>query len=198
LLGISTSHSWLPGPLCSLLLAGRPNSRHLRNHNPTRGFVVLESRALQPPNPGQWPPPEPPPQPLRSSFHYRARLWARCENRRGRRPLSPRFPRCPCPPENPDNTRRASQRGNVGPKCLGCGIQLDGLSEISRQFVNCAVREFLSAILQSAPGSPNVQGEPRRAASAGRRWLDRIVGHSITRFVFRRPVPRTGRKRLPP
>jgi len=38
----------------------------------------------------------------------------------------------------------ARQRGNVGPKVAGCAIQLDGLSEICRQFVNCAVREFLS------------------------------------------------------
>ena len=44
----------------------------------------------------------------------------------------------------------------------------------------------------------HAQGEPRRAASARRRGLDRIFGHSITRFAFRRPVPRTGRKRLPP
>lgn len=37
-----------------------------------------------------------------------------------------------------------SQRGNVGPKVLGGGIQLDGLSEIWWQLVDRAVCEFLS------------------------------------------------------
>ena len=45
---------------------------------------------------------------------------------------------------NPTDPLVTRQRGNVGPKVLGCGIQLDGLSEICRQFVNCAVLEFLS------------------------------------------------------
>ncbi len=44
-------------------------------------------------------------------------------------------------PTDPLVTR---QRGNVGPKVYGCGIRPDGLSEIRRQLVNCAVREFLS------------------------------------------------------
>jgi hypothetical protein len=43
-------------------------------------------------------------------------------------------------PTDPLVTR---QRGNVRPKVLGCGIQLDRLSEICRQLVHCAVREFL-------------------------------------------------------
>jgi hypothetical protein len=38
----------------------------------------------------------------------------------------------------------ARQRGNLGPKVPGGGIQLDGLPEICRQFVNGAVRKFLS------------------------------------------------------
>jgi hypothetical protein len=44
-------------------------------------------------------------------------------------------------PTDPLVTR---QRGNVGPKVRDCGIQLDRLSEICRQLVNCAVREFWS------------------------------------------------------
>jgi len=44
-------------------------------------------------------------------------------------------------PTDPLVTR---QRGNFGPKVRGYGIKLDGPSEIRRQFVNCAVREFLT------------------------------------------------------
>ena len=44
-------------------------------------------------------------------------------------------------PTDPLVTR---QGGDVRPKVLGCGIQLDGVSEICRQLVNCAVRESLS------------------------------------------------------
>src|SRR5579862_4695796 len=44
---------------------------------------------------------------------------------------------------NPTDPLVTRQRGNVGPQVLGCGIEQDGLSEICRQFVNCAVLEFL-------------------------------------------------------
>src|SRR5579864_4797294 len=40
---------------------------------------------------------------------------------------------------NPTDPLVTRQRGNVGPKVLGYGIQLDSLSEIRRQFVNCAL-----------------------------------------------------------
>ena len=45
---------------------------------------------------------------------------------------------------NPTDPLVTRQRGNVGPKVRGCGIQPDGLLEICRQLVNCAAREFLS------------------------------------------------------
>lgn len=45
---------------------------------------------------------------------------------------------------NPTDPLVTRQRGKVGPQVLGGGIQLDRLSEIRRQFVNCAVLEFLS------------------------------------------------------
>ena len=38
----------------------------------------------------------------------------------------------------------ARQGSDAGPKALGGGIRPDRLSEIRRQFVNCAVREFFS------------------------------------------------------
>ena len=47
--------------------------------------------------------------------------------------------------DDPTDPLIPRQRGDVGPKVLGCGIHLDGLSEIIRQYVNCAIRESLSS-----------------------------------------------------
>jgi hypothetical protein len=45
---------------------------------------------------------------------------------------------------DPTDPLVAGQRGDIGPEVLGSGIKLDGFSEICRQLMDRAVREFLT------------------------------------------------------
>jgi hypothetical protein len=46
---------------------------------------------------------------------------------------------------NPTDPLVSRQRGYVGPEVLGSGIKLDGFSEICRQLMDRAIREFLTS-----------------------------------------------------
>ena len=46
------------------------------------------------------------------------------------------------------------ERGEVGPKPRGCGIELDGLSKICGELMNSAVREFLSGHISKSDQRP--------------------------------------------